>query len=311
MSTNPDTISEVASEQGVDDFGANAAAFGSQFGPGPSGGRSAGAGNDRSLSTGTHGGNSGNNASPSGGRSAGATGGQGGTAGSGNLGFSRRSGPKRVVGAKSVVAGDWGKPAVKSYSVSSQLQFNDVDEMRPDCISSEFAQDIIETLFFEKWRLDSSNAIVMRKAEDILFSFMVMRTASPYADYELAVTIGGKVVELHELSDILIEREVQRRRFARAISDRLRDYVLEPQNAHMRNILITKLGVFPQYVHLAFDGSTHCSKMNRNEIAFTKSLESSKLFDDESVRGSLSSSSMLDGVFETSGSGSKRRPTTG
>lgn len=311
MSTNLDTSSEFAPEQGVDEFGANAATFGSQFGPGPSTGRFSGPGDERSVPSVAGGGAGGGVSAPSGDRGARAQGGQSRSSGSGNLGFSRSTGPKRVVGAKSVVSGEWGGPALKSYAVSSQLQFNDVDEMRPDCISAEFAQDIIEALFFDKWRLDSSNAVVMRKAEDVLFSFMVMRTASPFADYELAVTIGGKVVELHDLSDVLIEREVQRRRFARAISDRLRDYVLEPQNAHMRNILITKLGVFPQYVHLAFDGSTHCSKMNRNEIAFTKSLESSKLFDDESVRGSLSSSSMLDGVFETSGSGVKRRPTTG
>jgi len=222
-------------------------------------------------------------------------------AGSGNFGLARRAGNRRVVGVgESLVThnGDGSKALVRSYKVSNSLQFNQVEELQPDAISRSFAQEIIESLF-AAWSLNTGDAVVMRKAEDVLFAFLVVRGASPFADYDLPVLIGGKEVNLSDLSNILKAKEIQRRRFSRALADDLRTFIRHPENVILRDRIQTKLAVFPQYGHLAFDGSTHCTGMNRNEVAFTKALESRNLFDDESVKGSLKGSSLLDGVFDT------------
>lgn len=247
---------------------------------------------------------------PDDGRSAGAQGG----GVSGNLGFVRQQGPRRVVGTTQSLASftaDGGRACNKSYAVAPGLQFNLVDEMMPDSISRDFAQEIVEALFFSSWGVSSRDAVAMRKAEDVLFAFLVVRGASPYANYEFSVMIGESVVEMEDLSVLLASKEVTRRRFIRALADDLRRFIKEPANGILRGRIVTKLGINSQYVHLGFDGSTHCSGMNRNEVAFTKALESRNLFDDESVRGSLKNSSLLDGVFDSSGSGARRSATTG
>jgi len=222
-------------------------------------------------------------------------------AGSANFGLARRPGGKRVVGAQRplvVTDLDGSRAIVKNYIASDAIQFNQVEELQADSISREYAQELLEALFLS-WGIPTSDPVVARKAEDVVFAFVAVRGASPYADYDLAVMVGGKEVNLSTLSDILRAREVQRRRFARAVADDVRKYIKLKENAILRDRLQTKLGVFPQYVHLAFDGSTHCTGMNRNEVAFTKALESRNLFDDESVKGSLKGSSLLDGVFQT------------
>jgi len=223
------------------------------------------------------------------------------SAGSGNLGLARRSGNRRVVGSTKplvTLGADGQRVYTRSYQVSDTLQFNQVDELQADAISRDFAQEIIEAVF-AAWGIDTTKPAVTRKAEDVIFSFLAVRGASPYASYDLAVVVDGKEVEMSTLSNILNAKEVQRRRFTRAVADDLRKFIRHPDNGILRDRLQTKLAVFPQYVHLAFDGSTHCTGMNRNEVAFTKALESRKLFDDESVKGSLKGSSLLDGVFET------------
>jgi len=267
------------------------------FLPGPSGSAAFGAGRslpDRSIP-------------PPGrkpqGHSRGVQGGAG-SSGSSNMGFARSSGNRRVVGTdKSVVSlgYDGARQLVRSYQVSGDLQFNQVEELQADTISREFAQEIIEKLFVTAWGLNSSDATVMKKAEDVLFAFLAVRGASPYADYDLSVMIGGIEVEMSVFSDVLASVEVPRRRFARAVADDIRGYISHPDNVILRGRIQTKLGIFSQYVHLGFDGSTHCTKMNRNEVAFTKALESRNLFDDESVKGSLKNSSLIDGVFESGG----------
>jgi len=239
----------------------------------------------------------------------GRAGGAAGAGVSGNLGLVRQQGPRRVVGTTQSLASfspDGGRVFNKSYTVASGLQFNLVDEMMPDSISRDFAQEIVESLFFSSWGISSRDAVAMRKAEDVLFAFLVVRGASPYANYEFSVMIGESVVELEDLSVLLLSKEVTRRRFIRALADDLRRFVKEPANGILRGRIVTKLGINSQYVHLGFDGSTHCTGMNRNEVAFTKALESRNLFDDESVRGSLKNSSLLDGVFDSSGSGVRR-----
>jgi len=196
---------------------------------------------------------------------------------------------------------------VRSYALAGSLQFNDVSEMQADAISRAFAQEIMEELFIQVWGLNTSDAVVMRKAEDVLHAFIVMRTASPYASYDLTVMVGEKEVEMQDLSDLLAQKEVQRRRFSRAIADDLKGYILEPENGELRDKLAIVLGVNTRYVHLAFDGSTHCTSLNRHEIAFTKALESNKLFDDEGVQGKLANSSLLDGIFDSGASTERRR----
>jgi len=233
---------------------------------------------------------------------------------SGNLGFVRQQGPRRVVGATQSVASfaaDGGRVFNKSYAVASGVQFNLVDEMMPDSISRDFAQEIVESLFFSSWGISSRDAIAMRKAEDVLFAFLIVRGASPFASYELSVMVGESVVEMEDLSVLLLSKEVTRRRFIRALADDLRKFIKEPENAILRGRIVTKLAINSQYAHLGFDGSTHCTGMNRNEVAFTKALESRNLFDDESVRGSLKNSSLLDGVFDSSGSGVRRSASSG
>jgi len=225
------------------------------------------------------------------------------SAGSGNLGFARRSAARRVVGVGSSLVSvpvSGLRPVTRSYGISPSLQFNQTEEFQADSISRDFAQEVIEKLFIGAWALDSSNVDVMRKAEDVLFSFLVVRGASPYASFDLSVLIGGVEVNLESLSDILRSHEIQRRRFVRAVADDLRSFIKLPENVVLRDRIISKLGINSHYVHLGFDGSTHCTNMNRNEVAFTKALESRNLFDDESVKGSLTNSSLIDGVFNTS-----------
>jgi len=247
-------------------------------------------------------------------RGAGSPGASEGSGVSGNLGLVRQQGPKRVVGASRSVASlsaDGNRRFDKSYAVAATLQFNLVEEMAPDAISRDFAQEIIEELFVQCWGLSTGDATAMRKAEDVVFAFLVMRGASPYANYDFSVMIGERVVELDFLSTLLASKEVTRRRFIRALADDLRRFVKLPENGILRDRVITRLGINSQYVSLGFDGSTHCTGMNRNEVAFTKALESRNLFDDESVKGSLRNSSLIDGVFDSAASGPRRGATLG
>jgi len=214
-----------------------------------------------------------------------------------NVGLVRKVGARRVLGgAKSVR--DVGSATVKSYVTSSSLQFNDVEELRSDAISRAFSQEILEKLW-AKWGLDTSKPDVMRKAEDVIHALFAMRTASPDADYDVAVVLGGVEVNLLEFAQLLRDHEVTRRRFSRAIADDIRAFIADPGNVRLRDILATELGVKPEYAILAFDGSTHCSGMSANQVSFTKQLEHMNLFDSREVRDKLSTGrSLITGGFQ-------------
>jgi len=213
------------------------------------------------------------------------------TGSSPNLGLQRKSGKKRVVGGNGALK-QAGTELVKSYKVASKMQFNDVEELRGDSISHAYAQEILEKLW-AKWELDTSDPSLMRKAEDVVHALFAMRTASPDADYNVYVLLGQRECSLQDISDLLFEEEVTRRRFARAISDDIRSYITEPDNGRLREMLTVVLGVKSEYSHLAFDGSTHCSGMSPNQIMFTKNLERMNLFDTQEVRDKLGSTQML------------------
>lgn len=221
--------------------------------------------------------------------SAGNTG--GGAAASPNLGFVRKTGRRRVIGGASTPRAPGGD-VLKSYTVAQGLQFTDVEELRSDAISRNFAQEILERLW-DMWGLDTKVAEVMKKAEDVVFALLAMRTASPDADYDVVVLLGNKEVNLNDLSSLLASEEVTRRRFARAVADDIRNYIAEPDNVRLRSMLVTELGVKEEYVTLAFDGSTHCSGMSTNQVMFTKSLEQRNLFDQPEVRDRMGSTQQL------------------
>jgi len=214
-----------------------------------------------------------------------------GARGSPNLGLQRKSGRKRVIGGGRAVKSA-GEGVKKSYSVVGGIQFNDVEELRGDAISRVFAQEILERLW-EQWGLDTAVGEVMRKAEDVVHALFALRTASPDADYSVFVLLGDREVNLQDLSDLLASEEVTRRRFARAIADDIRQYISDPENVRLREMLTTELGVKSEYAHLAFDGSTHCSGLSANQVMFTKQLERTNLFDTQEVRDRLSSNQML------------------
>jgi len=261
---------------------------GGQVGPGSSGGAGQGrGGNGRSQGKAPVG--------PSGPGNGGSGGFGGNTSGSGgqspSLGLQRKQGRKRVIGASTSVK-PVSQAVVKSYVVSGAIQFNDVEELRGDAISRAFAQELLERVW-SVWGIDTSSPQSMRKAEDMVHGLFAMRTASPDADYSVFAMVGGKEVSLDVVSTVLAAEEVTRRRFARAIADDIRDYIADPDNVRLREMLATELGVKVEYVALAFDGSTHCSGMSTNQVMFTKQLERMNLFDTVEVRDRMSSNQML------------------
>jgi len=177
--------------------------------------------------------------------------------------------------------------------------FNNIEELFQDGISRVYAQEIIEELFM-LWGITTESPEIAKYAEDLLWTFLVAATASNKADYdrelEVPLKVGTVTASFSVFSDLLAAKHgVTRRQFARAVADDLRKFIKHEENQFMIPLLATRIGCDPQYAHLAFDGSTHCSGMTSREIAFTKTLESRNLFEDDAVLASGASERLMQG----------------
>jgi hypothetical protein len=189
----------------------------------------------------------------------------------------------------------------KNYRTSDAVMFNNVDELFQDKISREFAQEIVEDLF-DKCGVDTSDPQAAKYAEDALFMFMIATTASNKADYDKQITIpskngGGTELDMQVFSNLLASTYgVTRREFARGVADDMRKLLRHDENTHLLPVLATRVGCDPQFSHLAFDGSTHCTGMTTREIGFTKTLEARNLFETDDVLAAGASDSLMQGM---------------
>jgi len=202
-------------------------------------------------------------------------------------------------GVKPVSRPRYGEPIPKNYRTSEAVMFNNISEMFLDSVSPEYAQEIIEELF-EAWGVPTEQPEAAKYSEDLVFSFIAAVTASNKADYnrefEIPTLEGEITVSFSVLSELLISgHSLTRRRFARGVADRVRQFLLREENSHLLPLLAGRVGCDPQYASLAFDGSTHCTGMTSREVQFTKTLESRNLFEDDAVLAAGASERLLQG----------------
>lgn len=213
-----------------------------------------------------------------------------------NGGVARRR--RRAV--KGLSSARLGGPVPKNYKTTNAIMFNNFEEMVQDSISREYAQEIIEELF-DKWGIPTHIPEVTKYAEDALWTFLIAVTASNKADYNRSFDIPNRngddlVADFGVLSGMLESvYGVTRRQFVRALADDLRSFLRSDENQHILPILATRVGCEPLLAYLAFDGSTHCTGMTTREAAFTKTLESRNLFEDDSVNGVGASERLFQG----------------
>lgn len=192
-----------------------------------------------------------------------------------------------------------GGLTARNYHVATGVKFNNLSELYQDSISPDFAQEIIEDVL-GKWHVPFDQPEALKFCEDLIFGFIVAVSASDKANYNQVfdipvkpVSVGGEVVTTLDgdfglLSSALIrEFGITRRQFARGVADRIRKYLMEPDNVHLLDDVATKVGCDRAMATLAFDGSTHCKGLTVKEVQFTKTLENRNLFerDDEVARG--------------------------
>jgi hypothetical protein len=205
---------------------------------------------------------------------------------------------KRVI--KGLVVAEHGYGVEKNYRTSNAVMFNNAGELFQDMVSRQYAQEIIEE-FFDSCGVDVADAQVAKYAEDVLFLFLIATTASNKADYDKQVAVptksGNVELDFAVFSSILqAGHGVTRRNFSRGVANDMRKYLKQPENTYLLPTLATRVGCDPQFAHLAFDGSTHCSGMTSREVSFTKTLESRNLFEDDAVLGSGASDRLMQGL---------------
>lgn len=202
-------------------------------------------------------------------------------------------------GIKGTKTANVGVPDSRNYKVSNGVKFNNLGELYQDSISADFAQEIIEAVL-SKWGVPFDQADATKFCEDLIFGFVVAVSASDKADYNQVfdipvqpINVDGQSVTVLDgdfgvLSSTLVrEFGITRRQFARGIANRIRAYLMEPENIHLLDDVSTKVGCDRSMATLAFDGSTHCKGLTVKEVQFTKTLENRNLFerDDEVARG--------------------------
>jgi len=205
---------------------------------------------------------------------------------------------KRVI--KGLRGVDYHYNVEKNYRTSGAIMFNNADELFQDMVSRQYAQEIIEE-FFDACSVDTTDAQVAKYAEDVLWLFLIATTASNKADYDRQVAVptknGSVELDFSVFSNILQSGHgVTRRNFSRGVANDMRKYLRQPENSHLLPTLATRVGCDPQFAHLAFDGSTHCSGMTSREVSFTKTLEARNLFEDDTVLASGASERLMQGL---------------
>lgn len=225
------------------------------------------------------------------------------SSGSSNVG----GGVKRAV--RSLAPKLRGLPPRKSYVVSDQAQFNNIEELVLDRVSPDVAQGIVES-FFSACQLPLDQPDAMRYAEDLLAAFLIARTASDKADWNASFEVpvkpfvanGERIssveVDFAGLSDLLSsEFTCTRRQFARGYADTLRKYLLNPENSAILPVLADRAGCELQMANLAFDGSTGCTGKTVAERQFATLLESRNLFESDEVLANDASKKLMMGRY--------------
>jgi len=189
----------------------------------------------------------------------------------------------------------------RNYAVAAGVQFNNLHEMTLDAISEDYAQEILEEVF-GSWGLSFDNAVAMKYAEDLVFTFIVATTASDKADYnrvyDLPAVLGSSepLADFKVLSDtVVIGHRLTRRQFARGLSNRIRAFVRAEENAELQASIADRAGCQYQYGDLCFDGSTHCKGLTPSERAFVRTLEARNLFESDAVLATGASDKLLTG----------------
>lgn len=205
---------------------------------------------------------------------------------------------RRVVKARGHYAVD--NAAVKSYGVTGVTMFNNVDELYLNSISREYAQEIVEDLF-SVWELPTEEPSTMQYAEDLLWLFLIARTASNKADYraefEVPTSVGAKVVQMQDFSLLLSDKYgITRRNFSRAVANDLRAYLNRMENQFIKTKSASRVGADPQYGDLCFDGSTGCSGTTSSEASFAKLLEGRNLYERDDVIAEGASDRLMQGL---------------
>lgn len=195
-----------------------------------------------------------------------------------------------------------GGLVAKNYRTSTAVMFNNVVELFQDCVSREYAQEILEELFAQ-WGVPVQQPEVAKYAEDLVVAFLIATTASNKANYNKVFDIpvkGGEGIVAADFSMLsrLLEsgHGVTRRQFARGMADDMAAYLRQEDNSFMLPILATRVGCEAQYAYLAFDGSTNCTGMTTVEVQFTKTLEARNLFERDDLLAQGSSDKLMAGM---------------
>jgi len=141
----------------------------------------------------------------------------------------------------------------------------------------------------------------MAYAEDLLWLFLIARTASNKADYnaefEVPCRKGSVLVNFRTLSLLLSDTHgITRRNFARGVADDLRAYLQREGNQFIVSRISQRAGADPQMGTLCFDGSTNCTGLTSTETAFTKVLEGRNLFERDDVIAEGASGRLFQGM---------------
>lgn len=189
---------------------------------------------------------------------------------------------------------------LRNYNVVGVTMFNNAEELFLNTVSREYAQEIIEDLF-SVWDLPTDQASTMKYAEDLLWTFMIARTASNKADYKVALDVptskGDIEVSFDAFSRLLADKYgITRRNFARGVSDDLREFMRRDENQFLRSRAAQRIGADPQMGDLCFDGSTGCSGLTSAETTFTRLLESRNLYERDDVLAEGASDRLMQGV---------------
>lgn len=191
--------------------------------------------------------------------------------------------------------------AKRGYGVSGVTMFNNVDEMFLDTISRDYAQEIVEE-FFRVCGIPTDQPSSTQYAEDVLWAFIVARTASNKADYNVAYEVpvkGGTNAELDfsKLSLLLNEKfGLTRRNFSRGVANDVRGYLMRPENQFVKVRAAQRVGADNQYGALCFDGSTGCTNVTTSELTFCKLLEGRNLYERDDVIAQGASDKIMQGI---------------
>lgn len=221
----------------------------------------------------------------------------------------QRSGTANVNGGvtrskRRVIKARGGHDAVfndyRSYGTVGTTMFNNIEEMYLNTISREYAQEIMEELF-SAWGLPTGESSTMQYAEDLLWAFLVARTASDKADYNVEYDIptksGTVLADFSKFSVLLADKYgLTRRNFARGVANDLRSYINREENQFLKSRCAHRVGADPQYGSLCFDGSTGCTGVTPSEAMFVRLLESRNLYEKDDVLAQGASDRLMRGT---------------